>query len=279
MAVSWPLIVLRNWLGLFCLLFGGFKGQVRWPKGPPHLAANPPYFFVLFSFCFCFFFVFRRETVFFPPKKAVLLFFSVSLCFSLAPSPFSLSLSLSLSLDIFFLSSLLSLFLGFFCCLAFVSLFLCFCFLQRTTSKCQIWKNIINPFRFWLVSCLVLSFKSLSLIFVFVILLSCVFVNIHVYLSRRQLIKNQLWVKLGVATKRFFYNLCFAKCENYHFFGPFVGKFWLMLKNIVNIVFLHSLKSKRQILLFLGVIIWAKIIISTIWASDFFQENVESPIL
>ena len=34
-------------------LFGGFKGQVRWPKGPPHLALNPPYFFV-----FCFFFVF-----------------------------------------------------------------------------------------------------------------------------------------------------------------------------------------------------------------------------
>ena len=29
--------------------FGGFKGQVRWPKGPPHLALNPPYFI-----CFCF---------------------------------------------------------------------------------------------------------------------------------------------------------------------------------------------------------------------------------
>ena len=22
----------------FCFFFGGFKGQVRWPKGPPHLA-------------------------------------------------------------------------------------------------------------------------------------------------------------------------------------------------------------------------------------------------
>ena len=32
----------------FCFL-GGFKGQVRWPKEPPHLALNPPYFF---SFCF-----------------------------------------------------------------------------------------------------------------------------------------------------------------------------------------------------------------------------------
>ena len=39
------------------LFFGGFKGQVRWPFGPPHLAQNPPYFylflflFVFFSFC------------------------------------------------------------------------------------------------------------------------------------------------------------------------------------------------------------------------------------
>ena len=50
----------------FCFVsFGGFKGQVRWPKGPPHLALNPPYFFgfcflfvfflFLFLFCFCFF--------------------------------------------------------------------------------------------------------------------------------------------------------------------------------------------------------------------------------
>ena len=31
--------------------FGGFKGQLRWPKGPPHLTLNPPYF--LFVFCFC----------------------------------------------------------------------------------------------------------------------------------------------------------------------------------------------------------------------------------
>ena len=41
---------------LFFSLFGGFKGQVRWPEGPPHLALNPPYFFVvLFFFAFSFF--------------------------------------------------------------------------------------------------------------------------------------------------------------------------------------------------------------------------------
>ena len=37
----------------FVFFFGGFKGHVRWPEGPPHLALNPPYlFFVLFLFMF-----------------------------------------------------------------------------------------------------------------------------------------------------------------------------------------------------------------------------------
>ena len=36
--------------GFFCFLFfGGFKGQVRWPKGPPQLTLNP-----LCLFCFVF---------------------------------------------------------------------------------------------------------------------------------------------------------------------------------------------------------------------------------
>ena len=46
---------------VFCF-FGGFKGQARWPKGPPHLALNPPYFcfcyFLFFLFFGCFLFVF-----------------------------------------------------------------------------------------------------------------------------------------------------------------------------------------------------------------------------
>ena len=34
----------------FCVfVFGGFKGQVRWPEGPPHLALNPPYLFFVFA--------------------------------------------------------------------------------------------------------------------------------------------------------------------------------------------------------------------------------------
>ena len=42
---------------------GGFKGQVRWPKGPPHLALNPPYFMCFYFFVFllfCFVFVFFK---------------------------------------------------------------------------------------------------------------------------------------------------------------------------------------------------------------------------
>ena len=54
--------------GFFFLFFflvffvGGFKGQVRWPEGPPHLALNPPYFFFLFLFLFfVLFFLFFLE--------------------------------------------------------------------------------------------------------------------------------------------------------------------------------------------------------------------------
>ena len=45
------------WVFFLVFFVGGFKGQVRWPKGPPHLALNPPYFFFCFCFCslFCFF--------------------------------------------------------------------------------------------------------------------------------------------------------------------------------------------------------------------------------
>ena len=51
-------------LFLFGVFLGGFKGQVSWwPKGPPHLALNPPYFYLCFFVFFpCFpFFVFNRK--------------------------------------------------------------------------------------------------------------------------------------------------------------------------------------------------------------------------
>ena len=46
------LFFLLFYLFFFCFVFfGGFKGQVRWPEGPPHLALNPPYFICFCSFC------------------------------------------------------------------------------------------------------------------------------------------------------------------------------------------------------------------------------------
>ena len=45
---------------LFCF-FWRVKGQVRWPKGPPHLALNPLFWFLFYIFfVFCYFFFFGR---------------------------------------------------------------------------------------------------------------------------------------------------------------------------------------------------------------------------
>ena len=43
---------------VFVCFFGGLKGQVMWPEGPPHLALNPPSFFLFFG---CFFLLFFLE--------------------------------------------------------------------------------------------------------------------------------------------------------------------------------------------------------------------------
>ena len=53
---NWVLLIVFCKAVFFLVFFGGFKGQVRWPKGPPHLALNPPYLFCLF--CFVLFFLF-----------------------------------------------------------------------------------------------------------------------------------------------------------------------------------------------------------------------------
>ena len=66
---------------LFLLIFGGFKGQVRWPKGPLHLAPNPPHYFVFVFFffgggvVFCFF---LTNNPIFPAKKVIFVYLSVS---------------------------------------------------------------------------------------------------------------------------------------------------------------------------------------------------------
>ena len=78
------------WFPLFFFVFfGGFKGQVRWPEGPPHLALNPPYLFIFVFFVF--FGGFKGQVrwpkgpphlALNPPYLLLLLFFFVSfLCF------------------------------------------------------------------------------------------------------------------------------------------------------------------------------------------------------
>ena len=109
----------------FCL-FGGFKGQVWWPKGPPHLALNPPYLLSFLFFFFCFpLFAFNRKTLVSRLKRHFCVFFCVSLCFSLAffgpPPIFTFSFFVSLLLFSFFL-----LFCFSFLYLAFSFHFICF---------------------------------------------------------------------------------------------------------------------------------------------------------
>ena len=115
---------------VFFVCFGGFKGQVRWPKGPPHLALNPPYlfffFFVLFFVLFFWLFNTEPKTLFFPQKRVSFIYFQ---CFSFfLPLPFWASLffcfSFSVSLSSSFLSFFLLVFvLAFFWFLVFVSFF------------------------------------------------------------------------------------------------------------------------------------------------------------
>ena len=47
----------RFFLWLLFFVFGGLKGQVRWPEGPPHLALNPLYFCLVFFCVFVFVFL------------------------------------------------------------------------------------------------------------------------------------------------------------------------------------------------------------------------------
>ena len=196
-------------------------------------------------FLFCFLFPFlsllliEKKTV--PLETCIFgLFLSVSFCLSLAfiwPPLFnfsflslSLSISLSLLFSFFFFSFLLFsslcfhysfLFFVLFCFLVLVFsfrfLYFCFCFMKKTTSKYSITKFFFMNYLG--VACRVFSLKSL-VIFVFVLILSCVFVQHQcIWFQKTQVQKHQFLVKRGVATKRFLMNLCFAKCEKLSFFG------------------------------------------------------------
>ena len=141
----------------FFVFFRGFKGQVRWPKGSPHLALNPPYF--LFVFCFCcysllFFFGFNRKRLFFTLRKGIFVYLSVSPFLSLLPfwaSPFfTFSFFVSLLFFLFFLSFLFLISVSGSCFLFFFYLFL--------------FQDVILFMFFCLLSCFVLN-QNISCVF------------------------------------------------------------------------------------------------------------------
>ena len=173
---------------------------MRWPKGPPHLALNPPFF----AFCFSYK---NRKKLFFPLKKGDFCcsFFCVSLCFfafwgfllfhflffclsfslslSLSLSlSFSLSLSLSLSLCFFSLSLSLFFFLfSFPFCFSFLHLFLVFyIFVLFVFLSC------FSVLVFWLLSCFVLNHNlrfGFVLHFVFSLLLLLLLLLFFVFVA------------------------------------------------------------------------------------------------
>ena len=260
---------------VFCFFFGGFKGQVRWPEGPPHLALNPPYLFIylfiyLFLFLFLFFcsfpfFAFEwQKTLFFPPKKghfclfSVFLFLSASTFFGLPLVQFlffclSLSLSLSLLFCSFFLPFLSFFFLlsfgSFFFSLSHFSFFFAFLFWkeQHEMFKLQfIFSSIFSLF-YGFLSCFSLSNPFFLSLFFLVFSYVCCWTSMYL-VSKNTSWKTPILVKRGVATKRgFSIKLCFEKCEKLSFFAPFLANFWLMFKNTIQIgISAHFQKQKEE---------------------------------
>ena len=170
---------------------------MRWPKGPPHLALNPPYFFVFVFFCwFLFFFFallslfFNRQKTCFPPRKGhFLLIFNVSLSFSLNLFWPCFSFSVSLLFFSFFLPSSLSFLLSFcflFLSLSFLFFLHCFCFMKRKTSKYSIAIFFLKYFLFLLVSCLAFLFQIPFSYLCFFLILSYVFCSTSMFLVSKR---------------------------------------------------------------------------------------------
>ena len=183
-----------------------------------HLALNPPYF--LGGVWFLSLLLIDKKTVF-HPKKGIFCLFLVFLFlspFAFFGLPLFHFLFLCLSVVLFFLPSFLSFFFACFLFLVFVSFFpfLSSLLLFHEKNNIKIFNcnlffswNIISFFWFsvlfsvWNPFFLSLLFPDFKLCFLF---------NINVFSSKKnQIEKHKCLVKKGVATKRFFMNLCFCK--------------------------------------------------------------------
>ena len=194
---------------VFFLFFEGFKGQLRWPEGPPHLALNPPYLFLGFVSVFLSFPVLIENPVF-PLKRAFLFSFECLTLFLLClfgSSPFlTFYFSVSLFVFSFFLPSCLSFLLSFGSSFLSLSFFLflfllCFCFMKRTTSKYSItvFGSSILSLCFGFLSSFFCQIPFPYLWFFLTLSFACLF-NINVFLKQT----HQFLGKRGLQHKVFF---------------------------------------------------------------------------
>ena len=160
---------------------------------------------------------------------------------------FSLPHSHSLSLYCYF-SIFLVFFLSFFFASSFFSLALFVCFCSENNIKIINRKfGFFNVFRF-LVSCLVLSFRSLFYLCFFLIL--CCFCSKKCsYLSNKTTYRTPIFGDVGGCNQQmcFFITCVLENVKSYRFGGPFSGKIMLMFKNTVKYVFQHIFETERQI--------------------------------
>ena len=223
--------------------FWGFKGQLRWPEGSPHLALNPPYsLFLFFLGGGCFFpslLLYKNWHYCFSPRKGFFLsiveslpLFILSLVLGLPLFQFLfLCLSLCLLFFYFFLPSCLALLLSFgsfFLSLSFLLFLLCFCFMKGTTSKHSI-AFFHQCFSFWgFLSCFLRSNPFSLCLFFFPDFQLCFFVQYECFWFQNKQLKHthtHVWSRGGGCNKSFILSTCVLQNrKSYRFFG---GPFFL----------------------------------------------------
>ena len=226
---------------IFCVFLGGFKGQVRWPEGPPHLALNPPYllFFVFFFFFSLSLFFIQKKPFFSLENCIFCLFLRVSLCFPLAffGLPF-FNFSVTLLFFSFFLPSCL-----YFCFLLVpcVCLFLSFSFF----FACVSWKEWHQNIQWQKCSSSIFSLFWFPVLFLFqlpfsyvcyFLILGYVFCSTSMFLvSKNPSWKSIIFAEQGGCNKTVFYQPVFCKMLKVIVFcGHFLANFGWRSKNIIK---------------------------------------------